>query len=113
MLMKELTNEDIVKKIQAVALHIRESAYSAKAPVLTTPVRSLSNVDYDAKKGHFVIGSSEKERKLNASSVKTFAQTVLLLNEAKKVVQTDDIMTKREAYYVSKNWGDAKFDEQP
>lgn len=111
--MSELTNDEIIKKIQSVALNIRESASKAKAPVLKSPVRSLSNVDYDAKKGHFVIGTSEKERKLNASSVKTFAQTVLLLNEAKKVVQTDDIMTKREAYYVSKNWGDAKFDEQP
>ena len=111
--MAELTSEEIVKKIQGVALHIKESAHSARAPVLKTPVRSLSNVDYDPRKGHFVIGDSEKERKLNASSVKTFAQTVLLLNEAKKVVQTEDIMTKREAYYVSKNWGDAKFDEQP
>ena len=28
------------------------------------------------------------------------------------VVETDDIATKREAYYVSKNWGDARFLEQ-
>ena len=28
------------------------------------------------------------------------------------VVEKDDIATKREAYYVSKNWGDARFKEQ-
>lgn len=110
--MSELSNEEVVQKIKAVAMGIAHAANEHKAPVLKTPVRSLSNVDYDPQKGHFTIGSSEKSRRLNASSVKSFAQTVMLLNEAKKVVRTDDIMTKREAYYVSKNWGDAKFDEQ-
>jgi DNA topoisomerase-6 subunit A len=28
-------------------------------------------------------------------------------------VDTDDIATKRDAYYQSKNWGECKFDEQP
>jgi DNA topoisomerase-6 subunit A len=32
---------------------------------------------------------------------------------SKELVETDDIATKREAYYVSKNWGDARFTEQP
>jgi len=32
---------------------------------------------------------------------------------SKQLVDTDDIATKREAYYVSKNWDDARFDEQP
>jgi DNA topoisomerase-6 subunit A len=31
---------------------------------------------------------------------------------AKDMVSDDDFATKREAYYVSKNWGDAKFSEQ-
>ncbi len=105
--------KDVVKKIQAVALNIKQQAEKKKAPVMRTPVRSLSNVNYDTKAGYFMLGKNVKERRLNANSVKTFAQTMLLLNEAKKVVETDDIMTKREAYYVSKNWGDAKFNEQP
>ncbi len=109
----DIRKDDVIKKIKGVALNIKLSVERKKAPVLKTPIRSLSNVAYDDKKGHFVIGSSEKKRQLNANSVKSFSQTLLLLNEAKKVVMTDDIMTKREAYYVSKNWGDAKFNEQP
>lgn len=109
----DITREDVLKKIKGVALNIKEHAEKNKAPVLKTPVRSLSNVKYNPKEGFFQLGTSVKQRKLNASSVKSFAQTVLLLNEARKVVETDDIMSKREAYYISKNWGDAKFNEQP
>src|SRR5690606_17893520 len=32
---------------------------------------------------------------------------------SKEMVEGDDFATKREAYYVSKNWGEAKFTEQP
>jgi DNA topoisomerase-6 subunit A len=32
---------------------------------------------------------------------------------SKELIDTDDIATKREAYYVSKNWAEARFKEQP
>ena len=32
---------------------------------------------------------------------------------SKELIETDDIATKREAYYVSKNWAEARFKEQP
>ena len=35
------------------------------------------------------------------------------MSQAKMLVEDDEIMTKREAYYVSKNWDEARFDEQP
>jgi DNA topoisomerase-6 subunit A len=52
-------------------------------------------------------------RTLTVNTVKTFAQTLKLMALSKEMVEQDDFATKREAYYVSKNWGDAKFDEQP
>ena len=106
-------DEAVIKQITAHAKAIYETIKKGQKPVITTPVRSLSNVSYDLKQGFFALGTSQKERSLAASTVKSFAQTLLMMNEAKKVVETDDIMTKREAYYVSKNWGDAKFNEQP
>jgi DNA topoisomerase-6 subunit A len=45
--------------------------------------------------------------------VKTFAQTLKLMSLSKEMVEQDDFATKRDAYYQSKNWGDAKFLEQP
>ena len=32
---------------------------------------------------------------------------------AKHIAETGDFATKREAYYVSKNWGDCRFHDQP
>jgi DNA topoisomerase-6 subunit A len=32
---------------------------------------------------------------------------------SKELVERNDFATKRDAYYQSKNWGDARFDEQP
>jgi DNA topoisomerase-6 subunit A len=32
---------------------------------------------------------------------------------SKELIEKDDIATKREAYYVSKNWDEARFEEQP
>jgi len=103
----------VVKKIKAHAQAIYDAIRKGEKPVLRSPVRSLSNVSYNVATGFFELKGSMKQRTLTASTVKSFAQTLLLMNEAKKVVETDDIMTKREAYYVSKNWGDAKFNEQP
>ena len=54
-----------------------------------------------------------KSRTLSASTIKTFAQTLRMMGLSKQLIETDDIATKREAYYVSKNWGDARFKEQP
>ena len=117
---KETTGKPVSATAPAVMLKIKSHAqaiYDAikkgEKPIISTPVRALSNVDYNLKNGYFQLGQSVKQRSLAASTVKSFAQTMLLMNEARKVVETDDIMTKREAYYVSKNWGDAKFNEQP
>ena len=50
---------------------------------------------------------------LTASTIKSFAQSLRMMGLSKELVENDDTATKREAYYVSKNWGDARFSEQP
>jgi DNA topoisomerase-6 subunit A len=59
------------------------------------------------------MGRARVERTLTVNTVKGFAQTLKLMAFSKDMVEKDDFATKREAYYVSKNWGDAKFTEQP
>ena len=104
---------DVTKKIKDVASDVYGKVMKKKAPVLEMPLRSLQNVDYDPKEGYFELKGKIVSRSLSASTVKTFAQTLLMMNESKKLVETDDIATKREIYYVSKNWGEAMFHEQP
>ncbi|MBI5398480.1 DNA topoisomerase VI, partial [Candidatus Woesearchaeota archaeon] len=100
-------------QITQVAKQVYDRIKKKELPSLNIPLRSLQNVTYDPKEGYFELVGKEKERALTASTVKTFAQTLLMMNESKKIVDTDDIATKREIYYISKNWGDARFLEQP
>jgi len=98
--------KDIAKKVHSKILH-------KKAPELKMPLRALSNVKYDPKDGYFEIIGKFKIRALTAGTVKTFAQTLRMMALSKNLIETNDIATKREAYYVSKNWKEAAFNIQP
>jgi DNA topoisomerase-6 subunit A len=81
-------------------------------PDLAFPVRSLKNVSYSQKKGYFEIGRQKKTRTLTVNTVKSFAQTLRMMGLSKELVEMNDFATKRDAYYQSKNWEEARFDEQ-
>jgi len=102
-----------LKLIESTALKVRTSIDARILPELKFPTRALSNVRYDTKVGYFELGRGRKARHLSVNTVKTFAQTLRLMAIAKDMVENDDFATKREAYYVSKNWGECKFDDQP
>ena len=100
-------------KIKESGQNIYNKILKKQKPEMKFPIRALSNVKYDPKKGFFELKGQNKLRTLTVNTVKTFAQTLRMMSFSKELLKTDDIATKREAYYVSKNWGDAKFDEQP
>ncbi|MFH1589252.1 MAG: DNA topoisomerase IV subunit A [archaeon] len=103
----------VVKKIIDEAKQIYDAIKKKSRPELESPVRALSNVRYDSEEGYFELNGSIKKRTLSANTVKTFAQTLKMMSLSKDLIESNDIATKREAYYVSKNWGDARFKEQP
>ena len=111
---KEFTDDDLkcVEVIDKTAKRIEREINRRVLPELKFPVRSLSNVSYDKKVGYFQIGSGTKSRHMSVNTVKNFAQTLRLMAVSKEMVENDDFATKREAYYVSKNWGECKFNEQ-
>ncbi|MDH3211164.1 MAG: DNA topoisomerase IV subunit A [Myxococcales bacterium] len=83
-----------------------------RKPDLSFPIRSLKNVSYSTQKGYFEIGRQKKTRTLTVNTVKSFAQTLRMMGLSKELIETNDFATKRDAYYQSKNWDEAKFDEQ-
>lgn len=107
-----MSDEEMIKKIKGTSKSIFDTVMKKEQPTLSIPVRSLNNVDYNPKVGYFEIKGLVKDRTLTASTIKTFAQTLRMMSLSKTLVETEDIATKREAYYVSKNWGDARFLEQ-
>lgn len=103
----------VVSKIGELAGDVYKKILKKKQPNLSMPLRSLSNIKYDPNEGYFEIIGKTKLRTLTASTIKTFAQTLKMMALSKDLIEKDDIATKREAYYVSKNWGEAMFKEQP
>jgi len=103
---------DVCEQIKANARSVYEKILKSQKPSMATPVRSLANVRYAAKKGHFEMLGRTKVRTLTVGTVKTFAQTLKMMALSKELIETDDMATKREAYYISKNWGKAGFAEQ-
>ena len=101
-----------VKLIHDTAEKIYKDISRKAKPDLTFPVRSLGNVSYSTKKGYFEIGRQRKTRTLTVNTVKSFAQTLRMMGLSKELVETNDFATKRDAYYQSKNWEDARFDDQ-
>ena len=92
--------EDIVKK--------------HRKPRMKFPVRSLANVRYDPRKGHFEIRGKTSTRTLTYNTVKTFAQSMRLMATTKRdLLDKNDIAGKREIYYNSKSWGECRFEQQP
>ncbi len=103
---------DALKKIRETAKYVYERIKSKKLPSLDTPIRSLNNVTYNLKDGYFELNGKVKKRTLTASTVKGFAQTLKMMALSQELIKNDDIATKREAYYVSKNWDEARFTAQ-
>ena len=106
-------DENTVKTIEGTAQRIHAKIKKLTAPELKMPVRSLRNVSYDKRKGFFEIGKNMKTRSLSVNTVKTFAQTLKMMSLSRELVLGNDFATKRDAYYQSKNWGQARFKDQP
>ena len=108
-----MADEKVSDSIKRVSTNIYTDIIKEKKPEIEMPLRSLSNVTYDEKEGYFKLNNKFKQRTLTAATVKTFAQTLKMMSLSKELVESSDIATKREAYYISKNWGDAGFKAQP
>ena len=106
------TDAETVSQITRTAKSVHQRILQQGRPELSFPVRSLSNVSYDGKRGYLKLGNQRKIRTLSVNTVKNFAQTLKMMALSKDLVQNNDFATKREAYYISKNWEEAKFDEQ-
>ena len=98
--------------IDAIAGEVRASIESGELPAIEFPVRSLGNVTYERATGYFELGEERKLRSLTVNTARVFAQTLRVMAASRTMVANDDFATKREAYYISKNWGDCRFDEQ-
>lgn len=112
---KNISKADAARRIVETGQTIyRDIVKRHKKPHMKFPIRSLSNVKYDTKRGHFEILGRVATRALTYNTVKTFAQSMRLLATTKlDLLDRNDIAGKREIYYNSKSWGECRFEQQP
>jgi len=106
------TREIVLASLRGIASEVVEAVRAGRLPAIEVPLRTLGNVRYQPESGHFELGTRVRQRGLKLRSARSFAQTLKLMATAKELVEAGDFATKREAYYLSKNWGECRFDEQ-
>jgi DNA topoisomerase-6 subunit A len=102
----------VIGTLRGIAGELAGAIADGRLPALEVPARSLSNVLYDRARGYFELGDKTVTRTLGVRGARAFAQTLKLMATAVDLVREGDMATRREAYYMSKNWGDARFDDQ-
>jgi DNA topoisomerase-6 subunit A len=106
------TDEKTIGCLVEEADRIHKKVMKGGRPELKTPQRSLANVTLRKSKGYFEIGKKATVRTLSVNTVRTFAQTLKFMALSKEMIGINDLASKREVYYQSINWGDARFNEQ-
>ncbi|MCX7825977.1 MAG: hypothetical protein N2689_10515, partial [Verrucomicrobiae bacterium] len=79
-----ISKKEAAARIDRVAEEIHSDIIrKMRKPEMRFPIRALSNVKYDPKKGYFEITGKMATRTLTYNTVKTFAQSVRLLATTK------------------------------
>ena len=105
-------DKETIRLIKSIARQVRNTIEAGRLPNIELPVRGLDNVKYDEAIGYLELGEARKARTLTVNTARSFAQTLRLMATSRIMVESNDFATKREAYYISKNWGECRFDEQ-
>src|SRR5216117_3434983 len=94
----------VEKKLVGVADVVITAAQRYRDPTLAIPVRSLSNVTFDARKGLLEMGKRRQARSFfNVGMAKKFMQTVLVADALCELQRADLTTSLREIYYRTKH----------
>ncbi len=108
-----MQDTDAQSIIKECADNVKRRIETGGKPQLTLPKRGLNNVMYTPKAGYFKLGKGKITRTLTYNTVKSFAQSLRMMGLCKETIENNEEVSKREAYYISKNWAEARFDQQP
>ncbi len=73
-----------VQRISEVAQNVFTEINELDKPEMKFPMRALSNVRYDKRRGYFEIGRQRKVRSLSVNTVKGFAQSLRMMGLSKE-----------------------------
>lgn len=94
----------IEKKLVGLADLVITAAQKKKDPAIEIPVRALSNVKFNEKKGIIEMGKNTQERTFfNVGMAKKFMQTMLVGGAMAELQRSDLTTSLREIYYRTKH----------
>src|SRR5205809_6455381 len=94
----------VEKKLISVADVVITAAQRRKDPTLAIPVRSLSNVTFNQRRGLIELGKRKQARSFfNVGMAKKFMQTVLVADALSELQRADLTTSLREIYYGTKH----------
>ena len=94
----------VEKKLVGVADVVLSAAQRRRDPTLAIPVRSLSNVSFNERKGHLEMGRRKQARSFfNVAMAKKFMQTVLVADALCELQRANLTTSLREIYYRTKH----------
>ncbi len=94
----------VEKKLISVADIVIDAAARHKDPTIAIPVRSLSNVNFNERKGLIEMGKRKQARSFfNVGMAKKFMQTVLVADALSELQRANLTTSLREIYYRTKH----------
>src|SRR5512144_914946 len=94
----------VEKKLIGLADIVIAAADRSKDPTFAIPIRALSNVSFNERKGLIEMGKKKQERSFfNVGMAKKFMQTVLLADALSELQRADLTTSLREIYYRTKH----------
>jgi DNA topoisomerase-6 subunit A len=94
----------VEKKLVSVADIVIDAAERRKDPTFAIPVRALSNVNFNERKGLIEMGKRKQARSfLNVGMAKKFMQTVLVADALSELQRANLTTSLREIYYRTKH----------
>ena len=94
----------VEKKLAGVADIVITAAEKRKDPTLAIPVRALSNITFNERKGLIEMGKRKQARSFfNVAMAKKFMQTVLVADALSELQRANLTTSLREIYYRTKH----------
>src|SRR5437899_1338588 len=94
----------VEKKLVGVADLVITAAEKRKDPTIAIPIRALSNVTFNERKGLLEMGSKKQARSFfNVGMAKKFMQTMLVADALSELQRAELTTSLREIYYRTKH----------
>lgn len=108
---------DAKKIVEELGKTVLGQIKKKESPEMQIPIRTLSNVVFDEKKGLLLLGNAKSERNyFNIAHTKKFVQTMMIASFCKRLVNEGITTSIRDLYYSLKHTipgtNENTFDEQ-